>query len=541
MKRIITLFLVAVMLCGAAFAVSAADGPPPAMKTISYTPYINGWRSYNIEVAYGEEITLEVRDLTLDGEPVDASDLTFSWYAGTQSEQNRIPNENGSSITLISKKTVTYTVAISAEGAYGTSGNFWIKTDTITNKLTCTNPIDQENSDDNFFAIEDCKIGQDITFTLNSTSLLGNPVTYSWKKLDEYREYVGEELSNTTTLKVNKDVKGFVEYGCAVSDGNFTDHIVIRMFPIDTLTETIKLGGVTPERFERGYMIVANPGDKVDLTVAVKTTNPNFTRRWERVDMTVMGPQATDFGTAETITVIKRDIPDDDYDFEMFECYLDDGNEVFNVGVVLFSLHPYQVTQETDIKKGTPTVTLDDETEKLANSLLQKDMEKLLDEEKKATITLSAEEIDTLKSAEQKAVAAVLPENTEIGTSIDINLYKEIEGDTKTQITETAGEIALSVEVPKALLDNNSQAKFIITRIHDGKAENLDCTYDADTKKVSFKTDKFSTYVLSVEGGAAKKNTGKSPATGDSTFAISMFVASLSLAVIAFKKCTMHN
>ena len=30
--------------------------------------------------------------------------------------------------------------------------------------------------------------------------------------------------------------------------------------------ETIKLGGVTPERFERGYMIVANPGDKVDLT-----------------------------------------------------------------------------------------------------------------------------------------------------------------------------------------------------------------------------------------------------------------------------------
>ena len=201
--------------------------------------------------------------------------------------------------------------------------------------------------------------------------------------------------------------------------------------------------------------------------------------------------------------------------------------------------------ERSDIKVGKINVDDDIKEYERVNNIklneVQKEAVRTADEEKKATITLSAEEIDTLKSAEQKAVAAVLPENTEIGTSIDINLYKEIEGDTKTQITETAGEIALSVEVPKALLDNNSQAKFIITRIHDGKAENLDCTYDADTKKVSFKTDKFSTYVLSVEGGAAKKNTGKSPATGDSTFAISMFVASLSLAVITLKKYTIHN
>ncbi len=537
MKRIVTLLLAVVMLCGAAFAVTA-QGPAPANKTISYSPYINGSYGYNIRADYNESLTLEIRDLLLDGVSAEPSEFTFEWYEGAQSDENKIADANSNTLTVVAKKSETYICVISAEGAYNASMSYQIQADTITNNLTCTNTVNKEESDDSFYVIEGCKIGQDITFTLNSTSALGNPVTYSWKKLDEYREYTGEVLSNTNTLTVNKDQKGFVEYGCAVSDGNYIDNIIIRMFPNDTLTETIRLGGVTPKRFERGYMIVAKPGDKVDLTVAVKTVNPSFTRRWERVDMTVMGPQATDFGTDETITVTKRDMPDDDYDFEMFECYLDDGNEVFSVGIVLFSLDPNQVTQETDIKKGTPAVTLDDKTEKLANSLLQNDME-ALSGQKKATITLSAEEIDSLKAAEKSAVEAALPENAQIGTSIDINLYKEVEGDKKEQITETSGEISLSVEVPPEMLDNTSQSEFIITRIHDGKAENLDCTFDANTKKVSFKTDKFSTYVLSVKGGAPQKNTGKSPATSDSAFAVYMFIASLSLAVIALKK--VHN
>ena len=533
-KRIITAILAALILCASVFAVAAEA---PARKMISATRYFNGNKDNAGYVKYGEKLTMELRDLTIDGAAANTSDFTFEWYKGAQSAETLVEGENKSSLTITAEKTMDYFCVAYADGSSGAI-TMPVKVDSINCTLTSTNKIDEENSDDTFFAIEDCKLGQDITFTLNATSAYGNPITYSWKKFDEYIQYVGEELSNTKTLTVNKDEKGFVRYGCMVSDGNHTEDIIISLFPNNTLTETIKLNGVTPERFERGHMIVAKPGDKVDLSVAVKTTNPSFTRRWERVDMTVMGPQATDFGTAETITVIKRDIPDDDYDFEMFECYLDDGNEVFNVGIVLFSLHPYQVTQKNEIKQGTPEVSLDDSTEMLANSLLQKDMEKLQGGQT-AEITLSAEEIDKLDKSEQTAVEKVLPANSEIGTCIDINLYKELDGEQKNQITETAGEINLSIEVPKEMLNQNSQAQFTVTRIHDGVAQHLDCVYNAETKKVSFKTDKFSTYVLSTV--APKAADGKSPATSDSIVPVAAVIASLLAVAYSYKKCTIHN
>lgn len=149
--------------------------------------------------------------------------------------------------------------------------------------------------------------------------------------------------------------------------------------------------------------------------------------------------------TRSNITVSKQDIADDDFfGFEMFECYLDDGNEVIQVGFVLFSIDPNQVTAESIITEGAPNITLVNTEEELVNRLLQDNMEQLLDEKAAANITLSADIQQSLAADEQAAVEQAIGENGQIELCLDLNLYKEIQ-DTTTEITETAKEIALSV------------------------------------------------------------------------------------------------
>ena len=74
----------------------------------------------------------------------------------------------------------------------------------------------------------------------------------------------------------------------------------------------------------------------------------------------------TDLGTSNSVTVTKQDA-DDIYGFEQFECYIEDGNEIVNIGFVLFLLDPNQVTTETTISKNTPAVSLDNTVEDLTN------------------------------------------------------------------------------------------------------------------------------------------------------------------------------
>lgn len=493
-KKTLALILTIIISIASVFAVSANNTTPPS---ISYQPYYNDiYYSGSAYVDYGQEITLELKDLTIGGVPADEDLFSFCWYKDGGSNDNIIADANGARLTFVAQRNTTYSCSISADGAMGAFVDFHIYVDTIQNTIECSNPFETDGSiNDTFFYINDCVLGSDITITLNSTSYTDGELNYAWYKFNEYHIPEGDVLSTSNTLTLNKSEKGFLLYCCTVSDGSYNESVLFKIMPDNTLNETVKINGIKPERFERGYMAVASPGDEIDLTVEVDTKNGSFTRRWEKVVYTVMGPQITDLGTAETITVTKQDILDDEYDFEQFECYLDDGNEVFQVGLVLFSLHPYQVTTETQIDENTPEVTLDDNTDTLANNLLQENLFELSNA-KNAVITLTAQEITELETTEQNALNSVLPENAEIGTCLDINLYKQIEDSEKSQITEASGEVTLSVDVPEKMLDDGN-SKFTVTRIHNGKAENLECEYDSENQKISFKTDRFSTYVLS--------------------------------------------
>ena len=100
---------------------------------------------------------------------------------------------------------------------------------------------------------------------------------------------------------------------------------------------------------------------------------------------------------------------------------------------------------------------------------------------------------------------------------LDIKLNMTIGADSK-QVYETAQEITLSAEIPEELLNNNSDIirKYSVIRIHDSKAEILKSEYNAQTKKITFKTDRFSTYAIIYED-TKKDNTQETtkPAGGN--------------------------
>ena len=70
-------------------------------------------------------------------------------------------------------------------------------------------------------------------------------------------------------------------------------------------------------------------------------------------------------------------------------------------------------------------------------------------------------------------------------------MFKKI-GDISSKITELDSPLTISFEVPFAFRD----IKFELLRVHNGNVESLVYEYDKDTFILTFKTDKFSTYVL---------------------------------------------
>lgn len=529
LKGFITLILALVILC-AAIPVSAESEYHPIVncermiRNEQYTDYYN-----ENEIRTGSVNTFYLDYITIDGQPADDMNISFQWYKNDY--DHAISGETTNALTFTATVDETYICQMYLDGIPVSSAYFTTNVDTISVAPTSSGKIESDgDATDTFFYVYDCEQGKDVSIKVNATSAVENSsISYEWHSFDRW---TGEltDLSNTQDNITVKKSKGDEYYLCIVSDGNYQQWVMFDLLPVNTLTETIKINGVTPKRFERGHMAVAKVGEKVTFEVKTTSTNGKVSYRWEQWDEYFdendeWRQEMKELGSADSVTVTKREIKGDPYGFERFECYIDDGNEVVNIGFVLFLLDPNQVTTDTKVAKDTPAVSLDDTTEALANSVLQDNMEELSEQET-AKITLTAESVKKLSDKEQSVVDKALSAEEKVGACLDINLYKEL-ADEAEQITETAGEINLSIEVPKDI--RNSEYNYQIVRVHDGKAETLDCEYDAKSGKVSFATDKFSTYLLtyktadkadisgSANGTAA---TQKSPATRDNLSAI---------------------
>lgn len=104
---------------------------------------------------------------------------------------------------------------------------------------------------------------------------------------------------------------------------------------------------------------------------------------------------------------------------------------------------------------------------------------------------------ESVSEADKELIAKAVSEipdgeklNFKVLKYIDISLGAVIDGK-ELMIPETDGEVTVSIELEKPANEN-----YKIVRIHGSKAEVIDAQLDKDGKRLTFKTDKFSTYAV---------------------------------------------
>ena len=162
------------------------------------------------------------------------------------------------------------------------------------------------------------------------------------------------------------------------------------------------------------------------------------------------------------------------------------------------------VKASSNVKPGkdAPSVEVKESVSDLIDNILSDDQKKDA-EGKDVKIVLSVNKDigvneDDKKAAEKKL--AELSSGKKAGMYLDIDLNVMI-GNGNISVTETKKPIAIEVSVPDELIntDANKTRKYSVLRVHNGNVDVLDATYDENTKKLLFKSDVFSTYVLVYE------------------------------------------
>ena len=200
------------------------------------------------------------------------------------------------------------------------------------------------------------------------------------------------------------------------------------------------------------------------------------------------------------------------------------------------------VTPPTTDDKDEPVTlpTSNDHKAQLENKTDVKTKIELTEDEKSAIA--SGEELEVVlvftdagtkvDNDEKKAIEKQLGDNS-LGVFLDIELIKKI-GSTEVEVSETTGLITITFEMPEELKNKDASVDrtYKVMRYHDGKVDVLDAKYDSKTGKLSFETDKFSTYAIVYSDAKTNSTTTSTPApqTGDATNTV-VYIALLGLAL----------
>lgn len=124
-------------------------------------------------------------------------------------------------------------------------------------------------------------------------------------------------------------------------------------------------------------------------------------------------------------------------------------------------------------------------------------------------------------SAEIKTAMAQAAKGCTIGQYLDISLFKYMTVNGKQQdgvaLRTTKNALTVSVVVPDALINMNSAVNrtYCIVRNHDGAITVLDAAFDAASKTLTFKTDRFSDYAIAYKDTAVPS--GSNPSSNNSS------------------------
>lgn len=125
-------------------------------------------------------------------------------------------------------------------------------------------------------------------------------------------------------------------------------------------------------------------------------------------------------------------------------------------------------------------------------------------------------------SAEIKTAMAQAAKGCTIGQYLDISLFKYMTVNGKQQdgvaLHTTKNALTISVAVPDALINTNSAVNrtYCIVRNHEGTITVLDAAFDAASKTLTFKTDRFSDYAIAYKDTAVPSS-GGNPGSNNSS------------------------
>ena len=182
---------------------------------------------------------------------------------------------------------------------------------------------------------------------------------------------------------------------------------------------------------------------------------------------------------------------------------------------------------KVDVKsEGTvpPAALLTDKAELLAMLVDSGDI--TADELAQIADGASVDIVLTVKEAnvhdEVKAAMAQAAKDYTIGQYLDISLFKYMTVNGSQQagvpLHTTRDALTISVVVPDALINTNSAVNrtYCIVRHHDGAITVLDAAFDAASKTLTFKTDRFSVYAIAYKDTAVPSS-GSNPGSNNSS------------------------
>lgn len=157
---------------------------------------------------------------------------------------------------------------------------------------------------------------------------------------------------------------------------------------------------------------------------------------------------------------------------------------------------------------------------------------------------------DTVSDSDKTSINNSLNGNTNVAVFINMEVFATIEstddngltlaiGD-KLKLGYTGAPVTVSVDVPENFIvaPEGYNRTYTVFRLHDGKVEELETSYDSTTGKITFVTDKFSTYAIAYSD---TKKDSKTPATSDNNNIVMYSVLSgmamiVGVGIVLFRK-----
>ena len=198
-----------------------------------------------------------------------------------------------------------------------------------------------------------------------------------------------------------------------------------------------------------------------------------------------------------------------------------DGTELYNKTKTVTVVDKTATAETTE---GTPSTTTTYDEGAIVNTVKES---YLTDEQKEAVDNGASVEVKTTASkieptAEDKnLVEAQLNSNNTVAMYLDLKVLASVTkdgeqvGDTVT-VSETGTPVKFTIALDDAYINTKDTVErtYQVVRVHNGTVDVLPASFDAESKTITFETDKFSTYAIMYTDTV---KASKTPSTSDTT------------------------